>query len=769
MFGAVCKGKGKEHFTRCAAAAALVFVLCLAVALGPAVSAYAAETAGRDEGNGASVYAAEEDVAPTEELAVADAHAEGAEEAAEDDEAGEGAGEGGVEEDSAKEDTRDTGANSGDGATDIEGAEESSTEGDETDEDEDLPPQEELAGIAALAEGEVLAFDASVSSEAELRAAVAAAPTDGTQTEITLTADIELTSGTLDIADRQAITLTGGHTLSCASATATITVNGDLTLADIKVTHSAGVSGNGVFVSSKGTLCMTAGSMVFGNEAINGGGVYIDEHAAFTMEGGDVSGNKAQNGAGVYIGDHSDFTMTGGTVNGNDAGSSGGGVYIGDHSNFTMTEGTVYGNKAGASGGGVYIGDHSDFRMPGGAVGGNAAQNGGGVYIANHSTMTITSGEISDNEAAFGGGIWINPNDYSSLFIDSSAVFSGNSAIYDCDRMPAYNSIYASYIKKADGTWSNSLLQGYNNYDIYHMAPESSVVTVMNSYSATTGAGSYAPGASVTIYAGSRSGYSFSGWVVESGGVTLANTKDATTTFTMPGRGVVVSGTWKKKAPPPPPRSDPPAAPPSDPPKTEPPPEPLAEEPLPSAEQAAVFTPLESPPEKPKPDPPQKPSPVSTPAGGNGDAGASAPPRVESFMSARSAANIEAMASITDAGIPKVSIGGLDIALSGGALNHMVWSLVNLILGILGLAAALVSVVIAFKRKKIDTNKAWLAMAVVMGFLGAAVFLLTEDMRNLMVFIDNWTIVNVIVFCVELFGVKRLFKREKELPQDGSV
>ncbi|MCL2140493.1 MAG: InlB B-repeat-containing protein, partial [Dehalococcoidia bacterium] len=69
-------------------------------------------------------------------------------------------------------------------------------------------------------------------------------------------------------------------------------------------------------------------------------------------------------------------------------------------------------------------------------------------------------------------------------------------------------------------------------------------VTVNGSYAATTGAGSYGQGANVTINAGTRDGYTFSGWTVTVGGVTLASSSSATTTFTMPANDVTVTANW---------------------------------------------------------------------------------------------------------------------------------------------------------------------------------------------------------------------------------
>ena len=72
-------------------------------------------------------------------------------------------------------------------------------------------------------------------------------------------------------------------------------------------------------------------------------------------------------------------------------------------------------------------------------------------------------------------------------------------------------------------------------------------VTVNGSYAQTTGAGSYAKDATVTIDAGTRSGYTFDGWT-SSDGVTFANAGSTQTTFTMPDKAVTVTANWTKKS-----------------------------------------------------------------------------------------------------------------------------------------------------------------------------------------------------------------------------
>ena len=73
-------------------------------------------------------------------------------------------------------------------------------------------------------------------------------------------------------------------------------------------------------------------------------------------------------------------------------------------------------------------------------------------------------------------------------------------------------------------------------------------VTVNGSYAQTTGAGSYAKDATVTIDAGTRSGYTFDGWT-SADGVTFANAGSAQTTFTMPEKAVTVTANWQYDPP----------------------------------------------------------------------------------------------------------------------------------------------------------------------------------------------------------------------------
>jgi uncharacterized repeat protein (TIGR02543 family) len=79
---------------------------------------------------------------------------------------------------------------------------------------------------------------------------------------------------------------------------------------------------------------------------------------------------------------------------------------------------------------------------------------------------------------------------------------------------------------------------------IFELIPaESYNVTVNGSYAGVSGAGNYAQSATVTIDAGSRSGYTFTGWVSPDG-VIFSNANSATTSFTMPAKNISVTANW---------------------------------------------------------------------------------------------------------------------------------------------------------------------------------------------------------------------------------
>lgn len=114
--------------------------------------------------------------------------------------------------------------------------------------------------------------------------------------------------------------------------------------------------------------------------------------------------------------------------------------------------------------------------------------------------------------------------------------------------------------KDGDGTalTDEALLTETINNNVTYIAqmekvqPSEYAVAVNDSYADTTGAGSYAEGMVVTIDAGQRPGYRFTGWQSDDPELTLADAAHSTTTFTMPGHDVTLTATWQKNPTPPP-------------------------------------------------------------------------------------------------------------------------------------------------------------------------------------------------------------------------
>ncbi|MBR3752436.1 MAG: S-layer homology domain-containing protein [Ruminiclostridium sp.] len=85
--------------------------------------------------------------------------------------------------------------------------------------------------------------------------------------------------------------------------------------------------------------------------------------------------------------------------------------------------------------------------------------------------------------------------------------------------------------------------------------------TVKGSRADNNGSGSYQAGETVTISAGHRNGYTFSGWIASSDEVVFRNGNRTVTTFVMPAEDVTITATWTKDASPQPPKPSTPSEP----------------------------------------------------------------------------------------------------------------------------------------------------------------------------------------------------------------
>ena len=240
----------------------------------------------------------------------------------------------------------------------------------------------------------------NVSNENELRQAIA---TLGNSAKtIKLTQDIELISNFIIPSGANVILTSSGSTMHSLISTRdmdviTIQANVNLTIENIKITHTPGTKGRGIVSengisgarngTSSNTMITLNSGEVSGNSATSAnddssGG--IDTYGAFVMNGGTIKDNYSggwwTNGD-VHIA--GPFTMNGGTISGVD----GGGVsYSGS---FTMNKGTINGNVNSPT---WSRADNSAFIMNGGTINGDL-NHGGGYYNG----ITIKGGVINGN------------------------------------------------------------------------------------------------------------------------------------------------------------------------------------------------------------------------------------------------------------------------------------------------------------------------------------------------------------------------------------
>ena len=244
------------------------------------------------------------------------------------------------------------------------------------------------------------------------------------QAKITLYADVDPT-------EYQSVALTGiyDYLFVKSGQYITLDLNGhtiDRGLSEQEIDgYVISVAGNLTIKDSSGD---NSGKITGGHNMGDGGGVYVINGGAFTLEGGTITGNTTANyGGGVYVND-GEFTMSGGSMTGNSA-SCGGGVYVSIYKSvatFTMSGGTIKDNN-GENGGGVYV-FGGTFTMSDGMITGNSAMYGGGVYVFG-GTFTMSDGMITGNSAMYGGGVYVfNGTGANGTFTMSGGTISGNSA-----------------------------------------------------------------------------------------------------------------------------------------------------------------------------------------------------------------------------------------------------------------------------------------------------------------------------------------------------
>ena len=221
---------------------------------------------------------------------------------------------------------------------------------------------------------------------------------------VTLGADIDIDS-TLVISSYVSVTLDlNGYVLRMTGSDSVFKVAGEgsLTVTDSSTesrAHTFTVGDDGLWkLEAGGEKTVTGGIITTGENAANGGGVYVEKYGWFTLESGSIVGCRASgSGGGVYVEKDGWFTLKNGSIAGCRADEYGGGVYLAENGNFTLEKGSIVDCWAGKYGGGVYVSRQAWMAMTGGEITGCAAKEStsAGLYLRG-GRLSANGGTVKD-------------------------------------------------------------------------------------------------------------------------------------------------------------------------------------------------------------------------------------------------------------------------------------------------------------------------------------------------------------------------------------
>ena len=154
-------------------------------------------------------------------------------------------------------------------------------------------------------------------------------------------------------------------------------------------------TGGGIYAISDSTVTIEENSIISGNSADDGGGIYA-YRGTITIQNSAISGNSAKyyTGGGIYAADSTVNIKENSTISENTA-DDGGGIYATSSGTVTIQNSTISENTAADNGGGIYA-SGSTVNIQNSTISGNFGYSGGGLY-ASSGTVTIKGNRITQN------------------------------------------------------------------------------------------------------------------------------------------------------------------------------------------------------------------------------------------------------------------------------------------------------------------------------------------------------------------------------------
>ena len=243
---------------------------------------------------------------------------------------------------------------------------------------------------------QALADTTPVTSEAELLAAIAAAPADGSQSIVQVNADFTITAP-VQVPANKNIRLTGSGTITSA-------MTGSNHFYMFKIASGGAVTLDGATIDGNNTAFA------------------VENRGSFTLLRGVIKNGKAKpypgnNGVVLTTGAGAKFVMAGGTIQDSTVDNAlGGAVTVANGATGELRDGTIQNTTLTNQYSGSVLVKNADFTMTGGTItGGNAStiNSSGGLMLyaldpnGETTTATMGGGYITNNKSVDGAGVYV--------------------------------------------------------------------------------------------------------------------------------------------------------------------------------------------------------------------------------------------------------------------------------------------------------------------------------------------------------------------------
>lgn len=214
-----------------------------------------------------------------------------------------------------------------------------------------------------------------------------------------------------------------------ATGNGVIYILGTITMDNVTATDNTAYAGGVLYASGADTMATVKNSTFSGNEATEGGAVYLKVKATVNLENSTMQENTAKYGGVVNVYDGATLNLSGTTFRNNSATADGGAVYTKaayvNGTDAADSVNTFTGNTAANHGGAVYVnyikGEEGAANTPGvltmngGLFENNTALAGGAISARTSCQVFLTGTQLIGNEAtcpqtggAGGGAIYTN-------------------------------------------------------------------------------------------------------------------------------------------------------------------------------------------------------------------------------------------------------------------------------------------------------------------------------------------------------------------------